>query len=787
MLLNPDSKLYKGHSVFGEWAVKHDLPVFNYTANPLTLKQAEWDPIVLPKTRRQPHVIGNTAIKAVVDNMGTATIFTETEVMRYFVSPDHQKGGSGVTFIELDGEKWGTTAHTAPKGAKVLPQFGPQFFAVQLENKGISVDREMIMPEGDVSWVFVRIRVSADEAKSFKLSEEWALSPLYLQSLTRNTVRKKVAEMAVSYEVELAGQVIKAQEAIDNDLVDDDEADGEFAGAPVQLMLESLGGAPVELSVSEDKHPTLTISTDVELSAGETKEFYFRFGLQDNEPVEAPETFFDSTIEAATSRMVKVDTEFAPEAAKEIMWHSAAAYGHINRDDVIGGYTLNQAGNYGFHFGINAAARDPFLDSIPMMYVEPKLGLQVLRNTCAWADEEGALPFGLQADKVPESFQAKPSDMNLYALWAASEYAAITGDLAAFDEILESHPEYDIEPLTLKGNLLRQYDYFHNVVGRGLKNHVRVMTGDWQDVALLVAGDHAEEMIKVGTSVLNTAAASFILPRWAALLEKFGEVKLAKQARDDAEDLAKVLREGYNGKWFDRIYGPEGLVSGRDEIWSDVNGMALTSGVPTPEQAKTIIEAWKDVADTSPLGVRAMWPHNNNGEEAYGGIWVILNMFITTGAMKYDLDFAVENFRKNMLTSHTRAYPAIWAGVLGGPDCWNSQESRRPGHSWGAWGEDLADQDIADDDPEAGMSMMSAQSFPTGNPHTHTALMLSYIRLAGIDIDSEGAIVINKGIGSFESKIMKVNKDGSGWIKAEHEITVKSVKGTFTGKGLIRF
>ena len=787
-IFNSDSKLFKGHSIYGEWIVKHGLPTFNYTANPLTLKQAEWDPIVLPKTRRHPHVIGNTAIKAVVDNMGTASIFTETEVMRYIVSADHDKGGSGLTLIdEADGTTWGTSMYTAPEGVVSQRQFGPQFFSVLLENKGITVERELIMPEGDTPWVFVRVRVSAQEVKSFKLTEEWAVSPLYLQSLTRNTVRKKIAEMAVSYDVELGRQIARAQEIINNDDIDDDEVDGEFAGSPVELMLESLGSAPVDVKASDDKHPVLSISTDVELAAGETKAFYFRFGLFDDQPLEAPETFFESTIEVAKSRMVKAESDLAPEVAKELMWHSATAYGLVNRDDVLGGYTLNQAGNYGFHFGINAAARDPFLDSIPMMYVEPKLGLQVLRNTCSWADEEGALPFGLQSDKTPEGFGAKPSDMNLYALWSASEYAAVTGDLQAFDEMLPSHPEYAIAPLTLKGNLIRQYNYFHNVVGRGLKNHVRVMTGDWQDVALLVAGDHAKEMIEVGTSVLNTAAAAFILPRWAALLEKLGEAELAKQARDDAEDLAEVLREGFNGKWFDRIYGPEELVAGRDEIWSDVNGMALNSGAPTAEQAKSVIDAWKEVAENSPLGVRAMWPHNHNGEEAYGGIWVILNMFVTTGALKYDPDFALENFRKNALTSHARAYPSLWEGVLSGPDCWNAPESRRAGRTWGAWGEDLAGQDIEDDDPEAGMSMMSAQSFPVGNPHTHTALILSYIRLAGIDVDNEGCLVINPGIGSFESKIMKVNKDGSGWIQAEHTLTVKSVNGTFTGKGLIEF
>ncbi|MCG7588001.1 hypothetical protein, partial [Photobacterium sp. OFAV2-7] len=87
-------------SVFGHWITKNGMPAFNYTANPLTLGQCEWDPIVLPTTRRHCHVMGNLAISAIVDNMGTTSIWDESEVQRYLTAPDHQKGGTGITLIE---------------------------------------------------------------------------------------------------------------------------------------------------------------------------------------------------------------------------------------------------------------------------------------------------------------------------------------------------------------------------------------------------------------------------------------------------------------------------------------------------------------------------------------------------------------------------------------------------------------------------------------------------------------------------------------------------------------
>ncbi|MCG7585834.1 hypothetical protein, partial [Photobacterium sp. OFAV2-7] len=240
-------------------------------------------------------------------------------------------------------------------------------------------------------------------------------------------------------------------------------------------------------------------------------------------------------------------------------------------------------------------------------------------------------------------------------------------------------------------------------------------------------------------------------------------------------------------KWFDRIYGPNDVVVGRDECWLDVNAWALLCGAATDEQARLVIDNFRKDSLNSPLGVRAIWPHNTTGEEAYGGVWYVLNMVLIWAANKYDPDFSLELFRKTSLSNHTQHYPSIWEGVLSGPDCWNGPESKRPGRTWGAWGEQLASEEIADDDPRAGMSMMSAQSFPVANTHSHASPIMSYIRLAGIETSVEGHLVITPGIGSFESPILCVRKDGSGWIKSDHEITVESVNGKFTGTGTVTF
>ena len=775
------TELNRNASIYGHWATRDGLPAFNYTANPLTLGQAEWDPIVMPKTRRHVHVMGNLAISAVVDNMGTTSIWDESEIQRYLNAPDHQKGGSGVTLIrEADGTEWGTSLHSAPEGITPVRQFGPQFFAVSLENNGLTVERDMILPEGEVPWVFVRVRLNLAEGqqdRTISVKEEWAVSPLYMATLTRDHLRRGLAQ-SVGYEVILEDSKALVKEAFYSE---------HFPGKPAELMLEALSDIASKAETNGEQHPTLSLNSEITLKAGETRELYFRFGRDDSETIENVEGFYGRTVEQAKARMIKAQSDLAPEVTPEMMWHSASILGLVNKDNVMGNHTLNQGGNYGFHFGINAAARDPYIDSISLAYTHPELALSVLRNTCSWAFEDGNLPFTLLADKTPNAMEMKPSDMNLYALWSASEYAAVTGDLKAFDELLAYHPSREYKAVSLKEHLLRQYNFFHNSVGRGLNNHVRIQSGDWQDVVLFVAGDHAEEMIEKGSSVLNSAAAAYILPRFATLLDKLGESELAISVREEAEDLRQLVSKAFNGKWFDRAYGPNGLVVGRDDCWLDVNGMALICGAATDEQARLVIENFKKDNVNSPLGIRAVWPHQSTGEEAYGGVWYVLNMVFITACRKYDPEFALELFRRTSLANHTQSYPSIWEGVLSGPDCWNAPESKRPGRTWGAWGEQYANEEIADDDPRAPMTMMSAQSFPVANTHSHASPILSYIRLAGIDTNSAGELEINPGIGSFESKMLKVNKDGSGWIKSDHEITVKSVNGTFTGKGLVTF
>ncbi|MRI33293.1 hypothetical protein EOPP23_09890 [Endozoicomonas sp. OPT23] len=81
---------------------------------------------------------------------------------------------------------------------------------------------------------------------------------------------------------------------------------------------------------------------------------------------------------------------------------------------------------------------------------------------------------------------------------------------------------------------------------------------------------------------------------------------------------------------------------------------------------------------------------------------------------------------------------------------------------------------------------MSMQAFPVCNAHAHTNPILGYVHILGLEVTPECTLRVGKG-GYFESQILCINEDGSGWIKSDHEITIESVNGKFTGKGVVKF
>lgn len=758
-------------SPYGRWVRRNGVPAFVYTADQDALPEAEWDPILAPKTRRHWLMVGNEQLRLQAANDGTVAVFDEGDGLRWLTAADPV--GTGVSVIvDQDGVEWGSAF--AQRAGEVVPRriFGPTWFEIHEQREGLKLERLMLCPEGDAPYILVRVRLTLAAGAPMRrvaLIERWALRPRFCNLLETPEVRRQRAELAVSYEVTLGERRAVAREifASPNAGGAVGEAARALIGAPAVLLLEGLGDAvPGQASASDGAaHPTLEIRSAFGIAPGERRELWFRFG-RDGAAIDDPAAVLRSSRRSLVRRLPVAGGHAAREARDEVPWHAALLSGGLAVDRVLGGHTLDQASTYSYIVGFNGAARDPLQHALPLVYIDPDRALSVLRNTCAWAGPDGDLPYAIDAHKRPTNLLFRPSDQNLWALWLAAEYAAATGDLAAFDAELAYHPSRATAAVPLREHLRRQFRFFVDVIGRGEGGHVRILNADWNDFAIADAGVPAEVMIERGGSVLNSAMAAWVLPVFAGLAERLGETTLASEARAQGEELRQLVAQEWNGRWFNRASVPGGGRVGESECWLENQPWALLCGAADATQAASLLEVIDQGhrAD-SPLGARLRWPARESqvldgtwGTGTAGGIWFSINMTLVWAASRIDPALAWDEWRRMTLAAHIRAYPAIWEGTLSGPDAWNAPEYARPGRTWSA------------------APAFAMQAFPVNNMHSHAQPLLAYLRLLGVEPTARGTLAVGAGA-RFRSASFALRRDGHGSLRARGPLRVETAHG----------
>ena len=761
-------------SHFGHWSTEADLPVFVYDADQSAIPEAEWDPITAPKTRRHWVAIGNHRIQAVVANDGTVALLDEYDGLRWITAPDPE--GTGISIVEEnDGSRWGSAFALRPSDTVPTRVFGPTWSRVETEHDGLRLERTILCPEGEAPWLLVQVRLqaTADAGRTISHIEEWALRPRFLNIGGNDETRRAVAAESVRYSVDARDRTVRAsEERTDAATGYANQPFPSVFGEPHIIVLEALGSTEAQAEAKGEPHPVLRLVSKVELGPGESTDLWFRFGLDDDTVVDDPEATFQSSLASLSHRLPRASAEFAPIAEREIPWHAALLTGGAATDGVLGDHTLNQGSAYSFVVGFNGAARDPLQHALPLVYFEPDLALSVLRNTCSWATPDGELPYALDGAKRPWTNMWQPSDQNLWALWLAAEYAAATGDLAAFDEPLTYHPAYGADPVPLREHLRRQFRHFVDEIGLGEHGHVRMRNADWNDMAVTSAveelGIERSLMIEKGESVLNSAMAAWVLPVYAGLCDRLGEDSQAAEARALGESLRQAVAGEWNGRWFRRAYAPGRGAIGDDECWLEVQPWAILCGAADTEQARALLETIdRSARAESSLGARVRFPSRTGveppGEGTNGGIWFSINMTLIWAAARVYPELAWNEWRRMTLTAHQEVYPDIWEGTLSGPDEYNAPESPRAGHTWAI--------------PALNIGM---QAFPVNNLHSHAQPLLAYLRLLGIEPTDEGSLRVGSGA-EFSSPTFTLRADGSGRLAAAGPVVIETERGPVQG------
>jgi hypothetical protein len=760
-------------STYGRWITDDGLPAFLYDADHTTIDAAEYNPFIAPATRRHFVAIGNRRLQAVVDNEGRTALWDTAYGLRWLTAPDPD--GTGTSRIdERGGATWGTAFDNRPAGVTFERVFGPTWFRVRTAHSGLSIERSINLLEGESPWVVVQVTLLLDAdapaPRAFTHTEEWRVTPRFLQLGTNPEGRREVAEAATSYDVTVGDGVVSAAEVrtAASEHYETSRNPTVF-GPPLPLRLDAVGGTPAVASATDDAHPTLRLTSEVELQPGETTTLWFRFGIDDGSALDDVADRIAASAAALTARLPVAETPHQPTTAREVAWHAAILTGGAAVDEVIGDHTLDQASTYSFDVGFNGAARDPLQHALPLVYSEPDLALSVLRNTCAWSNPQGEMPYALDGAKRPWDWMFQPSDQPLWALWLASEYAAATGDVAAFDAPLRFHPRHDAEPVTLGENLRRQFRFFVDEVGTGEHGHVRIRNADWNDNVMHEFDVERDVMIAKGESVLNSAMAAWVLPVYAGLCDRLGDAATAAEARQVGAGLRAAVAGEWNGRWFRRAYAPDFPAVGDTDCWLEVQPWAILCGAAGDARAAELLATLDELVRTdSPLGARLKWPVSDKmspgifGEGTGGGIWASINMTLIWAAARHAPALGWDEWKRLSLAGHEAAYPDIWEGTVSGPDCYNAPESPRAGRTWG-------------------MPGISMQAFPVNNGHAHAQPLLSYLRLLGVEPTDDGALRAGAGDGSFASATFTRNADGSGRLHALGPVVVETASGRVEG------
>ncbi|MEU6712163.1 hypothetical protein ABZ897_11860 [Nonomuraea sp. NPDC046802] len=710
-------------STYGEWTTVHGLPAFAYTLDQERDSRAEWDPVLDPPTRRHVAHVGNRRITLVSDNYGLSDLFDEHTGLSWLTR------GTGVTRI--------SGLSTDISGSERV--FGPTYAIVRVADERVALERTVLCPEGEQPWVLIRLRVRnlLGTPVRLTLTEEWATRAARAELITgavdaedpgleleligpprtpleqTGEAEKRLGQAGEAGQAWEAGQAGEAEGRLGQ--VGEAGQAWEAEGRLGQVSEAAVRLGAVEVEGGER---ACRLEVPLELPAGAERVLDLRFGLLGPLPEEADlGALFERSLEDLRARLPAAAAVQAPEAEREIPWHAALLTGAACADGVLGGHTLDQGSCYSFRHGFNGAARDPLQHALPLVYIEPDLALSVLRNTCAWGGPDGDLPYALGPDKKPWTSLFRPSDQNLWALWLAAEYLSATGDEAAFRANVPYHPIHEAPETPLQENLRRQFRFLADVVGRGEHGHLRILNADWNDLAVSESGVPREVMIAEGESVLNSAMAAWVLPRYATLAERLGDAATAAEARKLGEELRELVAGEWNGRWYRRAYGP-GAVVGDDDLWLEVQPWAVLCGAAPPERAVGLLRTIeRTCAAESPLGARLRWPPGEGyGPGGVGTIWYAINMTLVWAAAEHLPELAWDWWRRMTLAAHTAAYPDVWEGTLSGPDAYLAPETGRPGRTW-----DLADVGIA------------MQAYPVANLHSHSQPLLAYLRLLGVE------------------------------------------------------
>jgi hypothetical protein len=422
---------------------------------------------------------------------------------------------------------------------------------------------------------------------------------------------------------------------------------------------------------------------------------------------------------------------------QEMIWHAYYLRAIATYDEYFQNRIMSQGCTYQYLTGMNIAARDPLQHMLPVVYLEPALAKDVLRYTLREMDHKGFIPYGIKGVGVRTAGgNPFPSDTELYLMLSLTEYVTATRDFAFLDEVLPYYPKEDGDTGTVMEHMQRAWRHLVDRVGTGEHGLIKLRNSDWND-SFLAAEKYKDPDLDLSRveaeaeSVLNTAMATYILPRFAGVVQAYGDKEWADLIGVEAHKFRENMRAQWNGEWFNRAILPGGHVVGgeNDRMYLSPQPWAILGDVlDTPEEIVLDENLYHQLSSPSPIGA-IMFPRHEKmkgmaevpGTGTSGGVWYSLRLPLIMSYARIRPGYAWDEFIKMTNHTHAEVYPDTWIGQWSGPDSYNAHYAERPGQTWDTF-------------PLSGAMM----DFPVTNGHAHACIWFGLIKLMGIHPGPEG-------------------------------------------------
>jgi hypothetical protein len=455
-----------------------------------------------------------------------------------------------------------------------------------------------------------------------------------------------------------------------------------------------------------------------------------------------PQELWSQSSERWKKDGVRLAVPAEPWVERETSWHNYYLRSNLTYDSFFREHILSQGHVYQYIFGFQGAARDPLQHMLPFIFSNADAAREVIRYTLKEIQPDSSIPYGIVGSGVPMPVVFRPSDLEMWLLWAASEYVLATRNREFLEERIPAYPRQESAESDAKVGELLERSFQHMVRDIGVGEHalMRLSNGDWNDDIVVghVPHDLAEEVRREGESVLNAAMASYVFDHYGRMLSYIGDTASAEQARSKAEEQRNAVRNCFSGQWFRRAWlGPQLGWIGEDHIWLEPQPWAIIGGAATPDQNKTLgatIEEY--LRRPSLIGALLQNPSDPTmgsvaGVLTNGGVWPSINGTLIWALALIDGTAAWDEWKKNSLAAHAEAYPDIWYGIWSGPDSYNSVLSRYPGQTM------FAETPVPDQkrQPDWGVNWTD---FPVMNMHPHAWPLYSAAKLLGTEFHEKG-------------------------------------------------